>query len=156
MVTCNSRPGHVSKRVMCAQYVPNDAAHDGASTARDNDRHCDDSETDPTRPAARVSFELDRASKVSAHEADAALRQPLDELLGAERNAVLWFAEIARRKLYLELGYASIHQYASEALGFSNNKTGRFLRLAADLERLPGMRAAPAKGESAGRRRARS
>ncbi len=83
----------------------------------------------------------------SAGEVDAALRHALDDLQRAEQNAVLCFAEIARRKLYLELGYATVHLYAAEALGFSRSRTYRFLRLAAELERLPRLRAAVASGE---------
>ena len=48
----------------------------------------------------------------------------------AEKNAVLWFAEINGRGLFRELGYSSIHQYAAEALGFSQSRTYQFLRLA--------------------------
>jgi len=77
----------------------------------------------------------------------AMLQKSLIELQRAEKCAVLWFAEIAARKLFLELGYASVHQYAAEALGFSRNKTYHFLRLAADLERLPVLRESVANGE---------
>ncbi|MFC1572735.1 HNH endonuclease [Candidatus Eisenbacteria bacterium] len=59
---------------------------------------------------------------------------------------MLWFAEMEERKLYLHLGYSSIHQYANEALGFSSNKTYRFLRLTADLKRLPRLRESVATG----------
>jgi len=82
-----------------------------------------------------------------AREVDAALRRALGELQRAEQNAVLCFAQMVQRKLYLELGYATIHQYAAEALGFSQNRTYRFLRLAEDLERLPRLREAVAAGE---------
>lgn len=83
---------------------------------------------------------------LSADAADAALRQALEALQRADQCAVLWFAEIANRKLYRELGYSSIHQYASEALGFSRSRTYRFLRLANDLNRLPKLRKALASG----------
>ncbi len=86
-------------------------------------------------------------ARLPAEEVDAALRRALTELQRAERNAVLWFAEIAKRKLFRDLGYSSIHQYATAALGFSANRTYRFLRLAADLERLPRLRAAVVAGE---------
>ncbi|MCK4304328.1 MAG: DUF222 domain-containing protein, partial [Candidatus Eisenbacteria sp.] len=78
---------------------------------------------------------------------DAELRKSLTALQRAEQSVVLWFAEMVQRKLYRELGYSSIHQYAHGALGFSPNKTYRFLRLAADLERLPQLRASVANGE---------
>jgi hypothetical protein len=86
-------------------------------------------------------------ANLPAADVDVALRRALTELQRAERNAVLWFAEIASRGLYRNLGYSSIHQYAAVALGFSSNRTNRFLRLAADLERLPRLRAAVAVGE---------
>lgn len=66
-----------------------------------------------------------------------ALRDALKVPQRDERNVVLWFGEIARRKLYRRLGYSSIHQYATVALGFTANRTYRFLRLAGELERLP-------------------
>ncbi len=77
---------------------------------------------------------------------DSALRQALATLDRARECAVLWFGEVVRRELYRDLGYASAHQYASEALGFSRNRTNQFLRLAAELERLPHLRAAVADG----------
>ncbi len=77
---------------------------------------------------------------------DAALRQTLATLDRARECAVLWFGEVVRRDLYRDLGYASAQQYASEALGFSRNRTNQFLRLAAELERLPHLRAAVADG----------
>ncbi|MFC1572619.1 HNH endonuclease [Candidatus Eisenbacteria bacterium] len=89
----------------------------------------------------------DFQANLSAHRVDQELRRSLAVLQRAEKAAVLWFAEIADRKLYLDLGYSSIHQYASEALGFSSNKTYRFLRLTADLQRLPRLRESVATGE---------
>jgi len=70
---------------------------------------------------------MTRAS-LSAREVHDRLRAALADLQRAERNAVLWFSEIARRKLYRDLGYASIHQYAELALGFKKSKTSQFLR----------------------------
>ena len=63
----------------------------------------------------------------------------LTELRRAEKNAILWFAEIMRRKLYREIGYSSVHTYAREALGFSKVKTSQFIRLAESLEELPAL-----------------
>jgi 5-methylcytosine-specific restriction endonuclease McrA len=54
---------------------------------------------------------------------------------------------VNRRGLYRDLGYASIHQYATDSLGFSRNRTFRFLRLAHDLDRLPHLRASLASGD---------
>jgi 5-methylcytosine-specific restriction endonuclease McrA len=55
----------------------------------------------------------------------------------ARHCAVLWFGEIMNRKLYRELGYSSIYQYAAEELGFSATRTGDFKRLAEKLAALP-------------------
>lgn len=79
-------------------------------------------------------------------DVDACLRRTLAVLDRARECAVLWFGEIVRRELYRDLGYASAHQYAHLALGFSRNRTNQFLRLAGDLERLPKLRAAVADG----------
>lgn len=83
---------------------------------------------------------------LAARKVHSELRQALTHLRRAERNAVLWFGEVARRRLYLELGYATIHLYAEQGLGFSRSKTYQFLRLAEDLERLPALKAALADG----------
>ena len=77
------------------------------------------------------------SSKLDARAAHEKLRAALIALRKAERNAVVLFGEIMRRKLYRDLGYASIHLYARESLGFSRTKTYEFIRLAESLERLP-------------------
>ena len=59
----------------------------------------------------------------------------------------MWFSELMSRELYRELGYSSIHQYASEALGFSSGKTYQFIRLARQLEKLPAVKESLAAGE---------
>ncbi len=66
----------------------------------------------------------------SAREVDFELRRSLTELETAQRNAVLWFADVLKRRLYEELGCSSIHQYAAERLGFSPARTSQFLELA--------------------------
>ena len=75
------------------------------------------------------------------------LEKALAELHLAEKNAILWFAEIHRRRLFRVLGYSSIHQYAAEALGFSPSRTYQFLRLAESLGKLPELRESIASGE---------
>jgi 5-methylcytosine-specific restriction endonuclease McrA len=50
------------------------------------------------------------------------------------------------RRLYRDLGYSSIHAYASEELGFSVNRVNRYLHLEADLQRLPCIRRALRRG----------
>jgi predicted RNA-binding Zn-ribbon protein involved in translation (DUF1610 family) len=83
----------------------------------------------------------------SAREVDSELRRSLTELETAQRNAVLWFADVLKRRLFQELGCSSIHQYAAERLGFSPARTSQFLELARALESLPALRRSLARGE---------
>jgi hypothetical protein len=94
------------------------------------------------QPAA-AAFQPD----LPASQVHARLQAALQALRQAERNAVLWFAEIHRRRLYRDLGYSSMHRYAVQALGFSAGKASQFLRLSMSLERLPQLRASLASGE---------
>ncbi len=73
----------------------------------------------------------------SAYSANQALKTALKTMAQAKHCAVLWFKEIHARKLYDELGYASIYLYANQELGFSDTKTGDFLRLSKKLDDLP-------------------
>jgi 5-methylcytosine-specific restriction endonuclease McrA len=82
-----------------------------------------------------------------AARVDAALRESLAACDRARECAVLWFAEVQRRSLYRELGYASLELYATQALGFSANRYWQFKRLADDLDRLPVLREAVAVGD---------
>ncbi len=84
---------------------------------------------------------------LSARKAHEQLLAALVELRRAERNAVLCFAEILRRKLYRELGYSSIHSYAESELGFSQSKTYQFIGLAESLGKLPRLRESLQSGE---------
>lgn len=88
------------------------------------------------------AFHADR----SASEAHGALRRSLEIADRAQHCAVLWFGEILRRRLYRDLGYSSMNQYAERGLGFSRSKTGDFLRLAARLEELPVLKESVAAG----------
>ncbi|MBK6733353.1 MAG: HNH endonuclease [bacterium] len=81
-----------------------------------------------------------------AAEVDAALRSALAVCDRARECAVLWFAEVQRRELYRALGHPSLLCYAREALGFTDNRTWQFKRLADDLDRLPALREAVADG----------
>ncbi len=125
-----ARPGHGDPGA--------DRAADAAADA--------EADREPSAEADRCTVTTFRAD-LPAPQVDAALRRAVKELQCAERNVVLWFSEMNRRGLFRELGYASIHQYASEALGFSSNRIYRFLHLAAELERLPRLRASLATGE---------
>jgi 5-methylcytosine-specific restriction endonuclease McrA len=84
---------------------------------------------------------------MSANEIHARLETALTALHQAEKNAVLLFGEILRRRLYRDLGYSSIQVYSAEALGFSPSKTSQFVRLAGALEELPQLRRSVAAGE---------
>ncbi len=84
---------------------------------------------------------------MSAATIHARLQATLRDLRRAERTAVLLFGEILRRKLYRDLGFASIQTYAVEALGFTPSKTSQFVRLAGALEDLPCLRRSVASGE---------
>ncbi len=84
---------------------------------------------------------------LSADQVHRSLVSSLAELRRAQQCAVLWFSEVQRRKLYRELGYGSLQQYAQQALGFSQAKTYQFLRLADALTELPKLREATASGE---------
>jgi hypothetical protein len=84
---------------------------------------------------------------LDASHVDRLLKQSLAELKRAEKNAVLWFGDVLNRKLYRELGYSSIHQYAALELGFSKTRTAQFIRLAESLHTLPGLRRSLARGD---------
>jgi len=90
-----------------------------------------------------VTFQLHQSAPIAHARLQAAV-QAMDR---AERCAVLWFADIDRRALYRDLGYASMPQYAVEALGFSKTRTNDFLRLARRLDDLPAVKASVAAGE---------
>ncbi|MBM4117103.1 HNH endonuclease [bacterium] len=87
------------------------------------------------------------APDLPAAAVDARLRAAVADLRRAPQNAVLWFAELMRRRLYRDCGYASIHAYAEAVLGFSRNKSFQFIRLAESLDRLPGLRDSLSRGE---------
>ncbi len=76
-----------------------------------------------------------------------ALKSALNTMEKAQQCAVLWFGEILERKLYRELGYSSINQYAKLELGFSSSRTGDFLQLCRKLKQLPRVKEKVASGE---------
>ena len=89
-------------------------------------------EFQPEQPAQKVDSALKSALKIK----DAAHQCSLD-----------WFGEIFNRKLYLELGFSSINQYARQELGFGNSKIGDYIKLTRKLEKLPNLKASMSKGE---------
>ncbi|MBK8164536.1 MAG: HNH endonuclease [bacterium] len=82
-----------------------------------------------------------------AAEVDTALRQALAACDRARECAVLWIAEVQRRALYRQFGHASLELYAVHELGFSRNRYWQFKRLADDLDRLPILQEAVARGD---------
>jgi len=89
----------------------------------------------------------DFAVGLPAAQVDASLRQAVGACDRAHECAMLWFAEVQRRELYRQLGHAGLQLYATQALGFSDNRYYQFKRLADDLERLPVLREAVENGE---------
>jgi len=90
-----------------------------------------------------VPFKSDQpAAKVHA-----SLQRSLTAMDDAHQCAVLWFGEIMRRRLFRNLGCATINQYAIRELGFSKSRADDFIRLARQLENLPAVREAVANGE---------
>ena len=87
------------------------------------------------------------ADDLPAARVDESLRLALAACDRAHQCAVLWFAEVQRRRLYRPLGFASLQLYATQGLGVSDNRTWQFKRLADDLDRLPVLREAVAAGE---------
>lgn len=82
-----------------------------------------------------------------AARVDASLCREVRELHRAEGSVLLWFSEMSYRRLYADLGYATMQHYATERLGFSANRAYRFEHLAAELQDLPRLRGALAEGE---------
>jgi hypothetical protein len=70
---------------------------------------------------------------------ETSLKEALTACDKARECAVTWFAEIKRRALHREPGYPTLHVYAMQPLGFSDNRYWQFSRLANDLERLPAL-----------------
>ena len=83
----------------------------------------------------------------TAQTAHQAILASLQTMENARQNAVLWFADIKKRRLYRELGYPSMNMYAKQALGFSETRASDFSRLADKLEQLPLLRGALEKDE---------
>jgi 5-methylcytosine-specific restriction endonuclease McrA len=86
----------------------------------------------------------DQSKAKTIHER---LLEAVTAMRKAEGEAVTLFAEVINGKLYRGLGYASLHLYAEEALGFSRSKTYEFIRLAEALDELPGLKRSLASGD---------
>jgi len=88
-----------------------------------------------------------RHSDQSADEVHLALKAALKRMAEAKQCAVICFGEIMVRKLYRELGYSSVNQYAEKELGFSARRTGDFVMLCKKLEKLPLVKEQVATGQ---------
>ncbi len=76
----------------------------------------------------------------TAAQAHQSLQESIKIQDQAQHCAVLWFADICQRGLYRDLGFSSMNQYASEALGFSRSRTRDFMQLAKKLDGLPAIK----------------
>ena len=83
----------------------------------------------------------------TARYADQSLKTAARATEAAQHCTVLWFAEILHRRLFRELGYSSMYQYAEVELGFSRTRTGDYVRLARRLDDLPVLKASVTSGE---------
>ncbi len=83
----------------------------------------------------------------SAKTVDRQLKSALKIKEAAHQCSLDWFGEIYNRKLFQDLGYGSVNQYAREELGFSNSKIGHFVTLTKKLEKLPQLKNSLSKGE---------
>ncbi len=86
----------------------------------------------PHQPAKKVDSHLKSALKIKDQ---------------AHQCSLQWFGEILNRKLYVELGFSSINQYARQELGFGNSKIGDYIKLTRKLEKLPNLKEALSKGD---------
>ncbi len=91
--------------------------------------------------------EISYAADKPAAQVHALLRRSWAVMDDAHQCAVLWFGEVMNRDLYRDMGCSSINQYAIQELGFSKSKAGDFIRLARQLEKLPAVREAVARGQ---------
>ncbi len=86
-------------------------------------------------------------SDQSANAVHLALKAALKSMAEAEKCTVIYFGEIMARKLYRELGYSSMNQYAETELGFSPRRTGDFMMLCRRLRKLPVLKGKVESGE---------
>ncbi len=89
-------------------------------------------EFQPHQPAQKVDSHLKSALKIKDQ---------------AHQCSLQWFGEILNRKLYVQLGFSSINQYARQELGFGNSKIGDYIKLTRKLEKLPNLKDALSKGD---------
>ena len=83
----------------------------------------------------------------SAKKAHEKLVILLEKIRKYEHSALLVFAEIMKQKLYQDLGYSSMLNYAKEALGMSRTTAFYYISITKKLEALPKTKTAVEKGE---------
>ena len=83
----------------------------------------------------------------SAQTANTAIKSSLKTRDAAQQCAVLWFQEILERKLFRDLGYSTINQYAKQELDFSKSHIGDFLQLCRTFKKLPLVKEAVKSGK---------
>jgi hypothetical protein len=83
----------------------------------------------------------------AARELDERILEAHAHLRRAERDLAKLLAELAHQKHFLELGYASIHDYARTKLQLDTRKTRGLLRIGRALPGLPRLDQALASGE---------
>ncbi|MCP4291563.1 MAG: HNH endonuclease [bacterium] len=86
-------------------------------------------------------------SNQSAKKVDQELKTALKIKDLAHQCSLDWFGEIYNRKLFRDLGFSTVNQYAREELGFSNSKTGHFITLTKKLDKLPELKNSISNGE---------
>jgi 5-methylcytosine-specific restriction endonuclease McrA len=83
----------------------------------------------------------------SAKKTHEKLIKSLEIMQKYEQSALLIFAEIMHKKLYMDLGYSSMLNYATDALEFCQTKAYYYISMSRSLEVLPETRKAIAEGE---------
>ncbi len=94
-----------------------------------------------------MNIKLEFQPHQTAKKVDSHLKSALKIKDQAHQCSLQWFGEILNRKLYVELGFSSINQYARQELGFGNSKIGDYIKLTRKLEKLPNLKDALSKGE---------
>ncbi len=94
-----------------------------------------------------MNIKLEFQPHQTAKKVDSHLKSALKIKDQAHQCSLQWFGEILNRKLYVELGFSSINQYARQELGFGNSKIGDYIKLTRKLEKLPNLKEALGKGD---------
>jgi hypothetical protein len=83
----------------------------------------------------------------SAKKAHKKLINLLKQIRKYEHSALLLFSEIMHQKLYEELGYSSMYNYATDALKMPRSTAFHYISLTQKLEELPETKKAVESGE---------